>query len=688
MVLQWQINTKNKIKNCDQVEGALEKMKSRCIQNLEKQLKEKHTKLYEEMITFIDTSNHTETLSQWKNSTKTKLREVREQCNTEGKKFCEDLVKGRINGAIIEKLQKPHIIELQTLIRRLVNNLDKGQKLTEIQTREMFEDHWNIWMKDFKTKVKYPTDEEIESEIVATMMQLIVIHEERLITKLSDKPLKERNVPVKEKDDSIKLHVIKDAHLLSTRWFIFGGIDSDEVNKAQTLTTTYIASARTYLESLKNEPFNSGFIYKMLKDLFRSIDSLKNHNNNSNFVFTPEYKIDISLSLCSFAFHMFKKSMNLIRKENDLIEKLKGLKENFRVMFENLYSKVNIEKAAAESLCKLLEKSIKKDVQDKVGSLLVKDLRDFNTNFCTKRSFKIELLRELARLENFYRFRQYLDDIDSCFQYWIEYFLREHCLKSESGKSRISVLAEKQLLTITNKIKDTVKKLKSSKNIKINNWLDFHEHVKETFDINKSEMNMMVEIYDITDYHYFSLAIEKGMEEIESKLLNTFSNGWQLYCEIKNAENPPHLSLYNNLIGCNATCPFCKEQCEKTNPSHSEKHDIKLHRPECLGKYTWVDTKKLVLKTCTESVTGEDTFQCSETQWKPVPDKKYADYFPSWYITTTANYEQLYWQWFIQRFESEVVSWVGASGADIPQSWKQVSKETAQDSLLNLFSSM
>ena len=282
----------------------------------------------------------------------------------------------------------------------------------------------------------------------------------------------------------------------------------------------------------------------MLQDLFRSIDSLKNRKENSKFVFTHEYKIDISLSLCSFAFHMFKKSMNLIRKENDPIEKLKGLKEDFRITFENLYSKVNDEKAAAEILCKLLEKSIKKDVEVKVGSLLVKDLREYNTRFCTKRSFKIELLRELAKQENIYHFRQYLDDIDGCFRYWTEYYLKQHCLESSSGKSRISVLAEKQLTTITKKIKVTVKKLKSSENIKINNWLsDFHEQVQETFDINKSEMNMMVGIYDVTDYHYFSQDIEKGMEDIESKLLNTFSNGWQLYYDIKNGENPPHLSM-------------------------------------------------------------------------------------------------------------------------------------------------
>ena len=549
----------------------------------------------------------------------------------------------------------------------------------------MFTNKWNEWMEDFKSKkvkkVKYLTDEEIESEIVATLMQLMVSHEQRLIEKLENNSLAKRG-------DSLKLVIIKDTHLKSTRWF---GLDigRDEVHKAQELTTTYITCARKYLESVKNEVFNSTFAYKMLKDLFDSIKSLKNPKENSKFVFTPEYKIDISLVLCSFAFHMFKKSMNLISKKNDPIKKLEALKETFRTTFENLYSKVNDEKAAAENLCKLLEKSIEKAVKDKVGSLLVKDLREFNSRFCTKRSFKIELLRELATQGHFHLFREYLDNLDSCFRYWTEYYLRQHCLESGGGKPRISVLAEKQLLTITHKINDAVKQLKSSKGIKIRDWLsNFHEHVQETFYINKSEMNMMVAIYDVTEYDYFSQYIEKGMEEIENRLLNTFLNGGQLYSEIKNGENPPHLILYNNLIGCNERCPFCKEQCEKTMSSHSGDHNIKLHRPECLGRYTWVGSKKLVLKTCTESVNSQDTFQCSETQWKPVPYTQYTNHFRSWYITTTANYKPLYWQWFIVEFKGNVVDWVGASGADIPPTWKEVTIDDARDSLLNLFSSM
>ena len=131
IVLQWQIDIKTKINNCELKD--LEKIKSDSILNLEKQLKEKYQKLYKEMITFIETNEHAETLSQWQNNTETKLRELRDQRNTEGKKFCEDLVKDRVNGAEIEKLQKGHITELQTLIRSLVDNLDKGQELTDIE---------------------------------------------------------------------------------------------------------------------------------------------------------------------------------------------------------------------------------------------------------------------------------------------------------------------------------------------------------------------------------------------------------------------------------------------------------------------------------------------------------------------------------------------------------------------------
>ena len=60
-------------------------------------------------------------------------------------------------------------------------------------------------------------------------------------------------------------------------------------------------------------------------------------------------------------------------------------------------------------------------------------------------------------------------------------------------------------------------------------------------------------------------------------------------------------------------CPFCKEQCELIDPHHSGDHSIYLHRPECLGRYIWTDSKKLSLNLCTESVNSNATFHNSDT---------------------------------------------------------------------------
>ena len=685
-VLQWQNNTRNVIQGCDPAKDNLENIEKECIQALKEKITTEHTKLYEEMETFIEQSEHSEILLQWKNKTEQKLKYLCEERKKEGNKFCDDLVKHKLNHAEVEKMNKNHITDLQSHIRKLVNTLDEGKKLTRVELESEFETKWEEWMHDFKEnktkKVTYPTDLEIENELIDTLIQLMGPQEQKILRKQHETPLRERS-------DSLQFVVKKDVHLSSTKWLGFGSISQNEVNAAEMITKQCIAAAQLYLDSVSKKLFDLAFAYKLLNDLFKSIDSLKDSSKCSKFIFTPDYKIDISLVVCSFAYKVFKGAKDEIKNDNDPIKKLENLKDNFQTTFYDQYFKVDSGKAAASSLCKLLEKSIEKSIKEKLESLVVDGFKKFNSRFCSKRGFKIELLRELTDKNNFYLFKQYLDDIDGCFRHWTEYFLQQYCLKTISdNKTRITIMAEEELLQINKKIKKTVEKLNNTSNdVKISVWLDsFRKEITGTFSINIGEMEAIVGIYDVADYKIFSQDVENRIEQINENLLQAFSNGESLYYNIKTCgQNPPHLSLYKSLIGCNATCPFCKEQCEKTDPTHSGDHHINLHRPECLGRYVWTGSNQLVLKTCTESVNSWDTFQCSETQWKPVYYTNYKKFFGRWYITTTASYEPLYWKWFINYFKSEVISWVGASSTNIPYSWTQVTRNAAKDSLLNLF---
>ena len=143
----------------------------------------------------------------------------------------------------------------------------------------------------------------------------------KIICKLHETPLHKRS-------NSLQFVVNKDLHLSPTKWCGLVCIGQNEVNAAEKLTKKYISNAHAYLDSICMKLFNLAFIYKMLNDLFNSINSLKDSSKCSKFIFTPDYKIDISLVLCSFAYNMFKEAKDIMKKENDPTEILDTLKKS------------------------------------------------------------------------------------------------------------------------------------------------------------------------------------------------------------------------------------------------------------------------------------------------------------------------------------------------------------------------
>ena len=112
----------------------------------------------------------------------------------------------------------------------------------------------------------------------------------------------------------------------------------------------------------------------------------------------------------------------------------------------------------------------------------------------------------------------------------------------------------------------------------------------------------------------------------------------------------PNRILFKSLMGCCEQCPFCKEQCELTDPNHSGKaHSVSLHRSQCLGGYRYSLSGKMVLATCNSLVAADGTFVYFDKDGneKTHPDKKYREVYPSWSITPDSSLEAaLYWKWF------------------------------------------
>lgn len=221
----------------------------------------------------------------------------------------------------------------------MVNKLQQeGKPYNDDELERQFENSWREWMNSFTRDkdqaMKYPSDDEIEEEIVRILRQQLADHDNLIISKLTTKDLNERSC-------SLQLLINKDVHLTSTRWMGFRPLGSDDIVLANQLTEQCFTSARACLDAIKLElkPFTSSFASQALKNLFKIIDTGMN-TKNTGFEFKPEYKVDMAITICVCASHVFKQT-TMKHRDNNPIFKLNEIKVTFLNMCKDLYKSAN-----------------------------------------------------------------------------------------------------------------------------------------------------------------------------------------------------------------------------------------------------------------------------------------------------------------------------------------------------------
>ena len=275
-MLAWENATKWKVDGYDsKIESKIKDVADKCFKEVITDILPKtYATILKNIELFVEGSDHSETLSQWKHKTETRLKELHDKTEKQAKKYCNDLVANKLNYVEVHKLEKGHITEIQSQIRELVDQSWKVKKqYTEKEISEKFEEKWKEWMNDFKTKktqsIKYPSDDEIERNIVIILRELLSYHDTQVIEKLTHQPLNKRTI-------SLTLKVNKKFHLSSTKWYGYKSLGHDDILTAEKLTEEYLFKAREYLNTIKREskPFNPSLVYKLLRDLNNSIDDV------------------------------------------------------------------------------------------------------------------------------------------------------------------------------------------------------------------------------------------------------------------------------------------------------------------------------------------------------------------------------------------------------------------------------
>ena len=145
-------------------------------------------------------------------------------------------------------------------------------------------------------------------------------------------------------------------------------------------------------------------------------------------------------------------------------------------------------------------------------------------------------------------------------------------------------------------------------------------------------------------------------------------------------------------LGCTDRCPFCGSLCDCAIGNHTEgegsksDHRATHHWPTGANKYSWDETKKLVIDICTTLVASDCKFTNSITKGEWHPYKEYRKYYPNWHIPPDVSYQaSAYWKWFISKYGAKLAELYKLEPPDVPWHWSKISWKEAVESIENTY---
>ena len=725
-MLEWQHQAGNQISSCDVSD--IDFVVDSCLLEVERDLNNIHLRIYEEFVEFFEKSERSETLSQWRTSTEVRLKNLCEEHKNEVRKHCSMLCQTREGRVKIDSIQQTYRQQLQTQIVSLASDT-KNLALPAKEREEIFNQQWQRWIENLtqsRKPVAYATAEHIEMGISQTLENKYITHGHLVMQGLQSKALSKRG--------SLKLEVTS-LHLNSTRWVNnmtkqfknvgraivgsnkqnqYADVNDEDFHDAKVQTDKFFCKIEESMgEKMERcQDFNKGLISSLLMDLQKSIDTFNSGKNN--FTFTPHYQVDIAITVSGYAYQKFIAKVQQLAYENDPVQAMNRLKPIFFRTFETQFSEASNDQTAVQNFCSILTKSIEKALFERLQIEIVSSMKVESSYFKKKNYYKILVMKDLAVTKDFELFKQYLRNIGASLKHWSKIYVTRHCKKRKSnGNTTLFDLAVENLnviiIAITNVIKemgniadnietpDTASSISDedtnpiedpTQHLDVKYWLEvFHKNTKKIIAIDLQEIMDVIGVKSIHNPNFFAKQLIKSLKKEREIILADFKDT-SVSVEKLTSESPksPHMVLYNSLIGCKEQCPFCKEQCELTDENHLDSgkpHYTEIHRPKCLGGFTYAKNKQLVFDTCTLAIENNLSFRNADTNQEYHPYKEYKKIYPNWQISTESpKTGPKYWEWFIASYLSKLTEWNSAEPTSLQdQGWQDITEEEAIDNL-------
>ncbi|XP_061566783.1 interferon-induced very large GTPase 1-like [Cololabis saira] len=450
----------------------------------------------------------------------------------------------------------------------------------------------------------------------------------------------------------------------------------DLVKARQKVADNVIAVCQDSVTEKKKRKTNYHNTY--IQEILRIIDEML---NNADVDTDIEFEVPLKQHICAVAARNFQRMQEDFIQANNPKFLLDKNKERFCADFKDVFHKRDQCQKKAEEFT---EQCLKPAVEDFVYRSLGPNITDEmmrSKAFSTRTSFQGLVLLDLLSKEDFKSYLSCICNYEDYVKTWILKQIKKHF----SDASKTSGYEEEHLKSSIQNIKDAMKKAKSEKSADLKTFV---EHIcKELGDklvISQDAHASCFMILNNADQEQFAGWLTESVEKMEETLKKKFKDT-TFERKLEHIRVNPQTELFTRVVGCGKQCPFCKVPCEAGGDKH-EDHFASLHRPEGLGSYRCVSSEKLVTDICTSLVISDTRFRCGATNMKDHPFKSYRDIFPDWHIPPDGSLEASdFWKYVMNKYNEKFAKAYNAKPADIPGSWKNITKQQAETSLKKSF---
>ncbi|XP_068226818.1 interferon-induced very large GTPase 1-like isoform X6 [Palaemon carinicauda] len=408
--------------------------------------------------------------------------------------------------------------------------------------------------------------------------------------------------------------------------------------------------------------------------------------------FNKPFVVELAVHMCNIALPVFEKNHKKYKDNLNPVFYLEEYYDTFYEVFHSSVSKVSDEKALAKILSERMSQAIQSSIGRDIHRELADDVRNNVPQVKLKSALLKAILNKLLDEDNFQEFILYLGNFNDCLRKWVSYFINEYLFLQGANGTRYKQIIHKEVQILLSKICENVMEVCSEivegdhdTQKPLNLWAEeFHAKVSDTVPIPLEDILNLVEGYQIFSLESFKEVLCDFLRKSIEKYDSIYGN--HSHIQIQDSDGP---TIYDIILeecaGCTETCPFCHSPCTLNSANHTAqeiKHMAMEHYPQACGKYSSVRTRKLVTRNCTTLVASNGSFQCKVTNYKSHPYKNYHEIFPDWKIHGDISVEATpYWKWFLVKYESRLAKRYHAQRPDIPESWREITKEMARESL-------